>query len=139
MVYVMSTLNATPYQEWLNPALKRSGLSLTSLAAKVGMDKSALWKIARGKPGVYSGSSRPKYPNAVKIGEILGDIEGSLKAAGYITDKTGLDDAGAEQVSKYDAAIIAALPKHSIEHKKLILNLLETLPQDTVQPQGEAL
>lgn len=74
----------TTYQAWLNPALKRAGKSLKWLAVTVNMDYTSLWKIARGNPDVYPGSARPEHQNAVKIGEALGDVDGSLKAAGYI-------------------------------------------------------
>ena len=49
------------------------------------MDYTSLWKMARGNPEQYPESSRPKHANAVKIGEALGDVEGSLQAAGYAT------------------------------------------------------
>jgi transcriptional regulator with XRE-family HTH domain len=83
MIHVMSNHIQTSYQAWLNPALKKAGISLKSLAAQSGMDYTALWKIARGNPAVYPGSARPEYENAVKVGELLGDVEGSLRAANY--------------------------------------------------------
>lgn len=54
------------------------------------MDYTSLWKIARGDPEVYPGSQRPEFANAVRIGEILGDLQGSLRAGRY--DKRSIDE-----------------------------------------------
>jgi hypothetical protein len=88
MFYTMGDFEPTKYQAWINPALKKSRMALKALAVKVDMDYTALWKIARGNPTTYPGSSRPEYVNAVKIGEVLGDVEGSLRAANYLVDDT---------------------------------------------------
>lgn len=138
MVYVMSTHAPTRYQSWLNPALKKSGLSLATLAVKAGMNYTALWKIARGNPVVYPGSSRPEYTNAVKIGELLGDVEGSLKAARYIEDPSTSDITAGDTASKYDAAIIAALPRQTNELKQLILSLMEKWPSPEMYSQSKS-
>lgn len=73
----------TPYQEWVNPAMKRAGIGISELAAAVEVDRTYLWRIARGNPEVYPKQRRPGYELAFAIGERLGDVIGSLKAAEY--------------------------------------------------------
>lgn len=108
----------TAFQQWINPALKRAGISLKGLAVAVGMDYTALWKIARGKPSVYPGSSRPEYENAVKIGERLGDVDGALRAAGYTTD---------ESTTPEDAALLSKWHALPPESQALVSALVEQL------------
>lgn len=116
MTYTLSEIKQTPYQSWLNPTLKRAGKSLKWLSIAVNMDYTSLWKIARGNPDVYPGSSRPEYDNAVKIGEALGDVEGSLKAAGYTTPTTSPEE------SEFVRAMLSASP----EQKALIRGMLRS-------------
>jgi len=117
--------NETSYQRWINPALKKSGISLKELALKAEMDYSALWKIARGNPATYPGSSRPEYDNAVKIGELLGDVEGSLEAAGY-TSATSAVESLAVELSQLDA-----------DDQQYILNLIRRLSASRGQQSAE--
>lgn len=114
MNYKLPDKKTTPYQAWLNPALKKAGKSLKWLSVTVDMDYTSLWKIARGNPDVYPGSSRPEHDNAVKIGEVLGDVEGSLKAAGYTTTTP--------EESEFVRAMQSATP----EQKAVVRALLES-------------
>jgi hypothetical protein len=72
-----------PFQEWLEKALDRRGVTLAELSRMVDADYSHLWKILRGAPAKYPTSARPGFDLAMAIGRELGDVEGALKAAGY--------------------------------------------------------
>jgi transcriptional regulator with XRE-family HTH domain len=107
--------DTTKYQKWVNPALKRKGIALKELAIQAGMDYSALWKIARGNPETYPGSSRPEYENALKIGEVLGDVEGSLTAADYPPPNPELE------------AMAGKLARLSVDDQRMIQEMIERL------------
>lgn len=121
MTYKLPEKKTTPYQEWLNPALKRAGKSLKWLYITVDMDYTSLWKIARGNPDVYPGSSRPDHANAVKIGEALGDVEGSLHAAGYATPDS------------IDMVILRKIQSLNDTDKEQMERLIDRLVRDSLQ------
>ena len=124
----MSEKSATTYQSWLNPALKKSGKSLKALALEVGMDYTSLWKMARGNPEQYPESSRPKHQNAVKIGEALGDVEGSLNAAGYSTP----------QLADSDTALLQGILSLSLEDKEHIRAIVQRIARSSPESRSGA-
>jgi hypothetical protein len=72
----------TKYQEWMQSSLNRKGWSASVLAKNTGLTYHYVWRLAFGDPEKYPAAKKPKYQNALIIGEALGDVEGSLKAAG---------------------------------------------------------
>lgn len=84
----MCAMSEIRYHFWMQQALKESGLSLAEVARRTGFDYSNLWRILKGK-AVGDGAQRPTFETAEAIGKVLGDLDGSLKAAGYSTDGDG--------------------------------------------------
>lgn len=77
--------NQSDFQRWFQRSLERRGISLAELARRVDSDYTHLWKIMRGDPVKYPTSRRPGYELTVAIGEVLGDLDGALEAAGYVS------------------------------------------------------
>lgn len=78
---LMSTKNnaesVTPYAQWLAGAMRQRDIDLAELGRQVGSDYNYMWRLSAGR------RRRPGHDLAVLIGRVLGDVEGSIRAAEY--------------------------------------------------------
>jgi repressor LexA len=141
----------TRYQSWLKSAMDRyrernsKRITLRDIARFVGVDYTTLWKTARGNPEVYPNNIRPSFENARKIGQLLGDVQGSLVAAEYGSDPENplsrigkpfpIEFLGDIPMSQQPAG---ASPMRLRDREQLpILRLADALPQNVVAIQVE--
>ncbi len=78
----------TDFQIWVKPHLEARGWLYTELArqlVRAGLDvtENYVYRVVRGDPERSPNARRPGYEIAFAIGQILGDVAGAVKAAGY--------------------------------------------------------
>lgn len=99
----------TAFGQWLKAKREALGWSSEQAAERFGLSQSMVSLYER---GVRS----PKRETALRIGEALGDIEGSLKAAGYAPPTPNPEE------SEFVRAMLSASP----EQKALIRGMLRS-------------
>jgi hypothetical protein len=115
-----------PFQEWLEQALDRRGITLAELSRMVDADYSHLWKILRGSPAKYPTSARPGFDLALSIGRELGDVDGALKAAGYDLPEDPAVEMTRE-ADDLDQLIIRNVGGMDVQDKRFILEMTERI------------
>ena len=87
-------LPRTDFQRWIKPILDANSASgsgpstyqaLYEELRNRGVDirENTVYKFVRGDPAKFPSNQRPEYDTTLAIGEILGDVFGALRSAGY--------------------------------------------------------
>lgn len=71
------------FARWMLLRIKQRGTSITTLAEQAGVDKSYLYKVLKSYLPQYRQYKRPGFDRTVRIGQVLGDVPGAVRAAGY--------------------------------------------------------
>lgn len=73
----------SPFAKWLVKRMDDVGTNANRVADHVGMHVSQLHKIIKSYRPNYASYQRPGYERTRAIGELLGDVEGALRTAGF--------------------------------------------------------
>ena len=108
----------TEFGAWLRARRESLGWSSEQAAERFGLSQSMVSLYERG-------TRHPKRETAVTIGEALGDVEGSLKAAGF-----------ASLLGEEDTALLQSILALSLEDREHIRAIVERLARSSPESRS---